>query len=163
MDKESHDVSCPMGRRMRKRGVVVGMGGGPIRGGVRDGFEALFFFRRPDPGSSALSSPLSAWLRGPLQPSSGPSCLGSAMPVRRGYPESRKDEDVQPRARGQVACSPDSQPDCPPRLESPLKTHRVLFFCQCVRVCVFVAPVRQVVNCLSAFTVYTCIASSVVG
>ena len=56
-------------------------GRGPIRGRVRDGFEALFF-HRPDPGSSALSSPLSAWLRGPLQPSSGPSCLGSAVPVR---------------------------------------------------------------------------------
>ena len=47
--------------------------------------------------------------------------------------------DVQPRARGQVASRPNSQPNYPPRLESRIKTIWVRFFCVCV--CVSCGPV----------------------
>ena len=50
-------------------------------------------------------------------------------------PELREGVDVQPRARGQVASRPDSQPNYPPRLESRIKTvevHLLLGICVCV-------------------------------
>ena len=51
-------------------------------------------------------------------------------------PELREGVDDQPRARGQVASHPDSQPNYPPRLESRIKTRRVHFlFWVCMSVC----------------------------